>query len=64
MSTTKMNLGPGVGSELIDGGQRGHINSESGLGAWQQGHDWLLKLLGDHPNHPNHATQANHITSH
>lgn len=52
------------GSELIDGGQRGHINSESGLGAWQQGHDWLLKLLGDHPNHPNHPNHATHITSH
>jgi uncharacterized protein len=33
------------GSDVIDAGALGHINSESGLGAWPQGHDWLLKLL-------------------
>ena len=28
--------------DLIDAG---HINTESGLGAWPQGHGWLLELL-------------------
>ncbi|MDO8652549.1 MAG: alpha/beta hydrolase [Undibacterium sp.] len=27
-------------------GARGHINSESGLGGWEQGQHWLAELLG------------------
>ena len=34
------------GSEFRDLGAAGHINAESGLGAWPQGHGWLLELLG------------------
>ena len=34
------------GSEFKDLGAAGHINAESGLGAWPQGHGWLLELLG------------------
>jgi predicted alpha/beta hydrolase family esterase len=33
------------GSEFKDMGEAGHINTESGLGTWPQGHDWLLELL-------------------
>ena len=32
------------GCELIDAGPLGHINAESGLGDWPQGHGWLEKL--------------------
>ena len=34
------------GAELIDYGQRGHINAESDLGQWPQGHAWLEQLTG------------------
>ncbi len=36
------------GCDFIDYGQRGHINAESGLGPWAEGHAWLhrLKQLG------------------
>ena len=33
------------GSEFKDLGEAGHINAESGLGAWPQGHGWLEALL-------------------
>ncbi len=33
------------GADLIDGGNLGHINAESGLGDWPQGHTLLLKLM-------------------
>ncbi len=32
------------GSALINIGAAGHINAESGLGDWQQGHDLLMQL--------------------
>ncbi len=32
------------GAGLIDYGQRGHINAESGLGRWPEGHDWLNQI--------------------
>ena len=32
------------GSALLDVGDRGHINTDSGLGRWPQGHDMLMKL--------------------
>ena len=33
------------GSEWVDAGEVGHINAESGLGAWPDGHEILMKLL-------------------
>lgn len=32
------------GAEFIDYGDKGHINADSGLGAWREGHDLLLRL--------------------
>ena len=32
------------GSEFVDFGERGHINAQSGIGAWESGHDMLLNL--------------------
>ncbi|MDP3616254.1 MAG: alpha/beta hydrolase [Rhodoferax sp.] len=32
------------GCDFIDYGQRGHINAESGLGSWAEGHAWLRRL--------------------
>ena len=32
------------GSQFIDLGNQGHINAESGLGNWSQGHEWLCQL--------------------
>jgi len=34
------------GSRFIDSGERGHINAESGLGNWPEGHALLLDLTG------------------
>lgn len=34
------------GAEFHSIGAKGHINGESGLGAWQQGQDWLRQLGG------------------
>lgn len=33
-------------TDFHDIGARGHINSESGLGDWPQGRDWLYSLVG------------------
>jgi predicted alpha/beta hydrolase family esterase len=33
------------GSRFIDAGERGHINAESGLGDWPEGHARLLELM-------------------
>ena len=33
------------GARLVDGGARGHINAESGLGAWPQGQALMRQLL-------------------
>jgi predicted alpha/beta hydrolase family esterase len=33
------------GSRLVDLGDRGHINAESGLGDWPQGRAWLNDLI-------------------
>ena len=33
------------GSRFIDSGERGHINAESGLGDWPEGHARLLELM-------------------
>ena len=37
------------GSQFIDSGEKGHINAESGLGVWPEGHELLVRLdaLGD-----------------
>ena len=35
------------GSTPVDCAERGHINSESGLGDWPEGHEMLLKLIRD-----------------
>lgn len=34
------------GSEFIDAGDKGHINADSGVGAWPEGHAQLLRLQG------------------
>ena len=39
------------GSAFKDLGEAGHINTESGLGAWPQGHGWLHELL-ENPANP------------
>ena len=58
------------GSRFMDGGALGHINSESGLGAWPQGHDLLLKLIdtpigrATHATHTAQAAEASPIPSH
>jgi predicted alpha/beta hydrolase family esterase len=36
----------GWGAEFVDYGNAGHINAESGLGDWSQGHDLLCSLAG------------------
>lgn len=37
------------GSTLVDLGHRGHINADSGLGDWPEGHAWLNALcVGKH----------------
>ena len=46
------------GSEFKDLGEAGHINAESGLGAWPQGHGWLQELL----KAPAHTPPNQHIT--
>ncbi len=33
------------GSRFVDLGECGHINAESGLGDWPEGHAWLLELM-------------------
>lgn len=33
------------GAPFLDGGARGHLNAESGLGDWPQGRDWLFSLM-------------------
>ena len=35
------------GSSLLDCGPRGHLNAESGLGDWPEGHAILMQLLRD-----------------
>lgn len=35
------------GARFIDGGERGHINADSGLGAWPQGQSLLHSLMKD-----------------
>lgn len=35
------------GATLVDAGEAGHINTESGLGDWPAGHQWLLALMKD-----------------
>ena len=40
-------LGQVWGARFIDYGERGHINAESGLGDWDEGHAWLHELAGD-----------------
>lgn len=41
------------GSELVDCGPLGHINADSGLGDWPQGHAHLLDLMRAEPPVPN-----------
>jgi predicted alpha/beta hydrolase family esterase len=33
------------GARFIDYGERGHINADSGLGDWPEGHAWLQELM-------------------
>ena len=40
------------GSEFIDYGQSGHINSDSGLGDWPQGHALLMQLADRDADRP------------
>ena len=35
------------GARYTDLGHAGHINAESGLGDWPQGHAWLQELMKD-----------------
>ena len=35
------------GSDLVNIGEAGHINSSSGLGAWPEGHRLLQQLKAD-----------------
>jgi hypothetical protein len=35
------------GARFIDLGPAGHINADSGLGDWPQGHAWLIELMKD-----------------
>lgn len=35
------------GSALVDCGNRGHVNAESGLGAWSEGHELLGRLSSE-----------------
>ena len=37
------------GARFIDLGNAGHINADSGLGDWPQGHAWLAELMKDNP---------------
>lgn len=39
------------GARCIDAGAAGHINGDSGLGDWPQGHALLLELMKDEPHH-------------
>jgi predicted alpha/beta hydrolase family esterase len=38
-------LAAGWGGELVDAGDRGHMNSESGLGDWPEGRGLLSRLI-------------------
>jgi predicted alpha/beta hydrolase family esterase len=35
------------GSRFLDLGEAGHINADTGLGDWPQGHAWLLACVGE-----------------
>ena len=37
------------GARFVDYGERGHINAESGLAHWDEGHGWLQSLLQAQP---------------
>ncbi|MFI5156727.1 MAG: RBBP9/YdeN family alpha/beta hydrolase [Chitinophagales bacterium] len=39
-------------SKLVWVGEKGHINSASNLGRWQEGYEWLLKLDLERIGHP------------
>lgn len=43
------------GSEFVDAGARGHLNGDSGLGAWAAGQELLDKLLLDRSECGGHA---------
>lgn len=42
------------GSRLVDVGNRGHINSDSALGDWPQGHAWLDEFKSKEKTHHGH----------
>jgi predicted alpha/beta hydrolase family esterase len=42
------------GARLVDVGNRGHINSDSNLGDWPQGHAWLDELKSKEKTHHGH----------
>lgn len=35
------------GSELVDAGDAGHLNSASGFGPWPEGHRWFVAFIDD-----------------
>lgn len=37
------------GARFVDAGARGHLNAESGLGDWPEGHALLTPLIAAHP---------------
>jgi uncharacterized protein len=41
------------GADFVDHGARGHINAESGLGDWPQGHALLRQLMAQARTHTN-----------
>ena len=36
------------GADFVDAGERGHLNSESGLGDWPEAHRQLQELMALH----------------
>ena len=43
------------GAALIDAGAHGHLNAESSLGDWPQGHAYLLQLISGAAPRPGHS---------
>lgn len=48
------------GSRFIDYGQSGHINADSGLGDWPQGHALLMQLAGSDADPPQAPATRQH----
>jgi predicted alpha/beta hydrolase family esterase len=50
-------FGRAWGSEVLDQGARGHLNAESGLGDWPEGHELLQQLIRSSGQAPNKEGQ-------